>query len=65
MNTRQERCLGELAESIFQLTDKLPTMGDEFHATDLATFDELDDAAKDLWVLWREVQVERDLAPQH
>ena len=72
MNTQQERHMGDLADCLVQLVDLLPTWLDAPPAEDeeassqflkdLEIFGDLDDAASDLWVLWREVQVEKDLA---
>ena len=54
--------MGDLVERILQLTDQLPTWQEATPAKDLETFEGLDDAATTLWNLWREVQVEKDLA---
>ena len=72
MNVQQERRMGDLVERILQLTDQLPTLLDAPPAEDdeassqffedLETFEGLDDAATALWKLWREAQVEKDLA---
>ena len=57
-----EQRLGELTENIVQLTEQLPTWLDTPPAEDLQTFEELENAATDLWTLWRHMQVKRDLA---
>jgi hypothetical protein len=63
MNGQQERHLGELAESFVRLTDELRFRFRVTEPEDLENIcDELYDAADDLWTVWREVQVEKDLA---
>ena len=54
--------MGELATDIAELADDLPSWMDDPPEADLQTFTALQDAAKALWALWREVQVEKDLA---
>ena len=62
MNAQQERRIGELTEDILQLADRLPWYGSGLPDNDLETIEELDSTAENLWNLWREVQVEKDLA---
>ncbi len=62
MNTQQERQLGELVVDLGELADALPSWMDDPPEADLKTFEALQDAANDLWALWREMQVEKDLA---
>ena len=61
MNALEERRIGELAECLIQLADRLPTWLDAPPVHDLMTFEELEAAATDLWNLCREVQVKKDL----
>ncbi len=62
MQPHQEQRIGELVARISDLADELPSwMGDPPDA-DLQTFTALQDAADDLWTLWREKQIESDLA---
>jgi hypothetical protein len=62
MNTLKERQLAELAAEIAELADGLPSWMDDPPEADLKTFEALQDASNDLWALWREMQVEKDLA---
>ncbi len=62
MNTQQERQLGELAVDLGELADALPSWMDGPPEADLKTFEALQDAAENLWALWREMQVENDIA---
>jgi hypothetical protein len=62
MQSQQERLMGELATDIAELADDLPSWMDDPPEADLQTFTALQDAAEALWALWREVQVEKDLA---
>ncbi len=63
MNTQQERLMGELAESLVRLTDQLCVLSSVMEPEELEyIYDELDGAAEDLWTVWREVKVEKDLA---
>ncbi len=62
MNTQQERQLGELVADIAELTDDLPSWMDDPPEADLKTVEALQDVAENLWALWREMQVENDLA---
>ena len=54
--------MGDLVEEILQLTEQLPTLLGAPSEKELETFRALGDAALDLWKLWREMQVEKDLA---
>ncbi len=54
--------MGELATDIAELADDLPSWMDDPPEADLQTFTALQDAAEDLWALWRKMQVENDLA---
>ncbi len=62
MQPHQERRVGELVARIADLADYLPGWLDEPPEAELRTFEALQDAADDLWALWREVQIESDLA---
>ena len=62
MNAEQERQLGELAWDLGELADALPNWTDDPPEADLKTFTALQVAAENLWSLWREIQVEKDLA---
>ena len=62
MNPQQERHVGELVARIADLADELPSWMDEPPEADLQTFTALQDAAENLWTLWREMQIEKDLA---
>ncbi len=62
MNTQQERHLGELVTDIAELADDLPSWMDDPPEADLQTFTALQDAAEDLWTLWRGMQIKKDLA---
>ncbi len=62
MCTQQERRIGELVAHIAELADDLPGWMDEPPEADLQTFTALQDAADDLWTLWRGMQIEKDLA---
>ncbi len=57
-----ERRMGELVAHIADLADDLPTWMDAPPKADLQTFEALQEAAENLWTLWREVQIESDLA---
>ena len=54
--------MGELVGCIAELADDLPNWTDAPPEEELQTFEALQDAADDLWILWREVQIQRDLA---
>ncbi len=54
--------MGELVGCITELADDLPNWTDAPPEEELQTFQALQDAADDLWVLWREMQIEKDLA---
>ncbi len=54
--------MGELVTDIAELADDLPSWMDDPPEADLQTFTALQDAAEDLWALWRETQIEKDLA---
>ncbi len=62
MRAQQERRMGELVASIYDLAADLPDWMDAPPKADLQTFESLQEAAGNLWGLWRELQVERDLA---
>ncbi len=62
MNIEQERQLGELVADLGELANALPSWMDDPPEADLKTFEALQDASNDLWALWREMQVEKDLA---
>ena len=54
--------MGELVASVYDLAEDLPNWMDAPPKADLQTFEALQEAAENLWGLWRELQVERDLA---
>ncbi len=54
--------MGELVSCIAELADDLPNWTDTPPEEELQTFEALQDAADDLWTLWREVQIQSDLA---
>ena len=62
MNAQQERQLGELVADLGELAEALPSWIDDPPEADLKTFEALQKAAENLWALWREAQVEKDLA---
>ena len=62
MHAQQERRVGELVALIAELADDLPTWMDAPPAAELQTFEALQEAAENLWALWREVQTQSDLA---
>ena len=62
MQAHQERRIGELVARIADLADYLPNWMDEPPEAELQIFEALQDAAVDLWTLWREKQIESDLA---
>ncbi len=62
MNAQQEQRIGELVAHISELADVLPGWTDGPPEAELRTFEALQDAADDLWTLWREMQIESDLA---
>ncbi len=62
MQPHQERCVGELVARIADLADDLPGWTDGPPEAELRTFEALQDAADDLWTLWREAQIQSDLA---
>ena len=62
MRAQQERRVGELVVRVAELADDLPNRMDAPPKEELQTFEALQDAADDLWTLWREVQIQSDLA---
>ena len=62
MCARQDRRISELVADISGLADDLPSWLDDPPKADLQIFEALQDAADDLWTLWREMQIEKDLA---
>ena len=62
MCPHQEQRAGELVTRIADLADYLPNWMDEPPEGELQIFEALQDAAEDLWALWREMQIESDLA---
>ena len=62
MNAQQEQRICELVAHIAKLADVLPSWMDDPPEADLQTFTALQDAAEDLWALWREMQIGKDLA---
>ena len=54
--------MGELVSCVAELADDLPSWMDDPPEADLQTFTALQDAADNFWALWREVQIEKDLA---
>ena len=54
--------MGELVASVYDLAAELPDWMDAPPKADLQTFEALQESAENLWTLWRELQVERDLA---
>ena len=62
MNAQQEQRIGELVAIIAELADDLPGWMDAPPAAELQTFEALQAAADDLWALWREAQIQGDLA---
>ena len=54
--------MGELVAHIAELADELPPWWDPKAEVEPRTFEELQHAADDLWTLWREVQIQSDLA---
>ncbi len=61
MQPQQEQRIGELVVHIAELADDLPSWTDGVPEAELQTFEALQDAADDLWALWREMQIESDL----
>ena len=62
MQPHQEQHIGELVARIAALADDLPGWLDEPPEAELQIFEALQDTADDLWALWREMQIEKDLA---
>ena len=63
MDAEQERLIGELAKSLVRLTDQLCVLSSVMEPEEIEDiYDEWDGAAEDLWAVWREVKVEKDLA---
>ena len=62
MNAQQEQRIGELVAHISEMADVLPGWTDAPPEAELQIFESLRDAADDLWALWREMQIEKDLA---
>ncbi len=62
MCAQQERRIGELVAHIAELADDLPNWTDAPPEAELQIFEALQDAADDLWGLWREAQIQSDLA---
>ena len=60
MQPQQERQLGELVTDIIELADALEWL--DLKPDEAQTLEALQDAADDLWALWREMQVEKDVA---
>ncbi len=60
MQTQQERHMGELVTDIIELADGLEWL--DLKPDEAQTLEALQDATNDLWALWREMQVENDLA---
>ncbi len=56
--------MGELVAYIAELADELPPWWDPKAEVEPRTFEALQDAANALWTLWREVQIQSDLAAQ-
>ncbi len=54
--------MGELVGHIAELADTLPNWTDAPPEEELQIFEALQEAADDLWTLWREAQIQRDLA---
>ena len=62
MQPHQEQRISELVVRIADLADCLPNWTDEPPEGELQIFEALQDAAEDLWALWREKQIEIDIA---
>ena len=54
--------MGELVTYIAELADALPNWTEAPPKEELQTFEALQDTADELWILWREVQIQGDLA---